>query len=86
MKKLIIALTLTGCAAAVAAIPPAIASVGCIVDDAIAGKPIAQIVVDCGGDVAQVIAVLGDPANAPKVAGTKAQIEADRVRASLVSK
>lgn len=76
-------LALIGCALFGKVAPPAVAAVGCIVDDAAKGDSIAQIVLDCGGDVAQVIGVLTSPSAPAAVSGTKAQLEAQKARAAL---
>lgn len=72
-----------GCKAVQVAAPSSVATVACVVDDAIAGKGISQIVLDCGGDAAQVIAILADPANYPKTKGTPAYAEAGRAKLAL---
>jgi hypothetical protein len=74
-----------GCKALAAAAPPAIADVACITADDIKGASITQIVIDCGGDTAQVVAVLADPANYAKVNGTPAYAEAGRVKLALTA-
>lgn len=71
------------CKAGAVATPSGVATVACVIDDAIAGKSVSQIVLDCGGDVAQVIAILADPANYPKVQGTPAYAEAGRAKTAL---
>lgn len=85
MKILMVmaALSLTGCAQALPAIPPAVAATGCIIEDALKGDTVAQIILDCGGDVAQVAQVFADPANAPKVAGTRAKVEMEKAKAAI---
>jgi len=87
MKILLViaALSLTGCAQALPAVPPAVAATGCIIDDAAKGDSVAQIIADCGGDVAQVATAFADPANAPKVAGTKAKVEMEKAKMALVA-
>lgn len=74
---------LAGCSLFSHVAPPAVAAVGCIVDDAAKGDTVAQIVVDCGGDVAQVIAVLTSPTAPAAVQGSKALDEAKRAKAAL---
>ncbi len=74
-----------GCALLASAAPPAVAAAGCIIDNAVAGKTVAQIIVICGGDVAQVVSVLESPQNAPKVTGTKAKLETEKVKVMLTS-
>lgn len=70
-------------AGAATAVLPAIASEQCIQDDAQKGDSIAQIVADCGGDVAQVVSSLlanTAPATAKQ---TKAYTEAQKVKAAV---
>jgi hypothetical protein len=74
-------LCLTGCKALAAAAPSAIADIACVLDDL--EKPISQIVLDCGGDTAQVIAIIVDSTNYAKVNGTPAYAEAGRVKLVL---
>lgn len=54
----------------------------CVATDALAKKSIADIVHDCGGDAAAVIASLATSGD-PKVADTPAMAEAKRTRAAL---
>jgi hypothetical protein len=71
------------CKPLVAAVPPAIADVACILADAEKGSSISQIVVDCGGDTAQVISALTSPENYSRVNGSQAYAEAGRVKLAL---
>lgn len=79
----LLALVVLSCQAAQVAAPTTVAAVACVVDDAIAGKSISQIVLDCGGDTAQVIAILADPTNYTKVKGTAAYAEAGRAKTAV---
>jgi hypothetical protein len=74
------------CNALVAAAPSAIADVACVIADDVKGNSISQIILDCGGDTAQVIAILADPANHSKVNGTPAYAEVERVKTALAVK
>ena len=76
-------IVLAGCNALVAAAPSTIADVACVLVDAEKKAPIAQIVIDCGGDTAQVIAILADPANYSKVGSSKAYAEMQSVKNTL---
>jgi hypothetical protein len=84
MRTIILAATfLVGCNTIAAVAPSAIADAACIIADGESGKSISQIVIDCGGDTAQVIAVLTDPANYSKTNSTVAYAEAGRVKLAL---
>lgn len=83
MKLALLSLgALLACAQLPAVAPSAVASTDCIVTDAGKGDSIAQIVLDCGGDVAQVVEIL--LASKPAMASeTKAYGEAVRVKAAV---
>lgn len=80
LATIAISQALVACKATQVAAPSSVAAVACVVDDAIAGKSVSQIVLDCGGDVAQVISILADPANYPQTKGTAAYAEAGRAK------
>lgn len=68
--------------------PPAIATAACVATDAIAGKSIQQIEQDCGGDAAQIVSILLNPAtyqDHPTIRKTPAYLEADSIRAAVIA-
>lgn len=83
MKQLWLVLFVVGCQAVSAVAPSAIADVACVIADAAKKDSISQIVLDCGGDTAQVIAILADPANYTQVQSTPAFSELGRVKSTL---
>jgi len=65
------------------AIPPAADFASCVAVDAIAKKPIEDIVKDCGGDVSAVIAALFSSTDS-KVVDTPAMLEAKRTAVAVL--
>jgi hypothetical protein len=82
--KILAIVMLSGCSLFSAVAPAVSASVECVINDAANGKPIAQIVTDCGGDVAQVVGILLTSADT-KVTGSPAYAEAQRVKSTLAA-
>jgi len=78
---LALAVVLCGCPQAAATIPADVVLVECVADDAVAGKPVAQIVTDCGTDLDTVVAILL-ASKKPSVANSLAAGEARVVHAT----
>jgi hypothetical protein len=68
-------LACAGCPQADATIPADVVLIECVADDAVAQKPIAQIVTDCGTDLDTVVAILL-ASKKPTVAQSPAALEA----------
>lgn len=79
----ILALT-TGCPAAVPAVVPSAELIACITTDALAGKSVAQMVLDCGADLASVLIALLETEDAA-VKASPAYHEAVTIRTIMKS-
>jgi hypothetical protein len=90
MKRLASALSLLAllgllaCPAAIAIAPPAIDFGACVAKEAIGGKALEQIVVDCGGDLVSVISAIFQ-ATEPTIPTTKAYGEALAIRRVMLA-
>lgn len=73
---------LAGCPAATPVVAPAATLAVCIVDQALAGKSLADIVTACGSDVPAVVAAIVHAAD-PAILATRAHSEAIAIQAVL---